>query len=44
MITWSTRLNERITHFISIPLNLPALKESLATFHKEVMANYSKVK
>ena len=44
MITWSNRLRERITHFISIPLNLPALKEKLAAFHKEVMAKCSKVK
>ena len=44
MITWSNRLREHITHFISIPLNLPSLKEKLATFHKEVMDKCSEVK
>ena len=44
MVVWSNRLRERITHFISIPLNHPTLMERLKAFQKEVMDKCSKVR
>lgn len=44
MIVWSNRLRERVTHFISIPLNHPALMDKLKLFQEEVMSKCSKVK
>lgn len=43
IIVWTNRTKERPTHFISIPLTQPHIKERVAEFKRAVLDSYGRV-
>jgi len=44
IVVWSSRLKEPPTHFISFPLNLPAIQDNFKDFRDIALASCQKVR
>lgn len=43
MVAWTNRFKEEPTHFISIPLNCPSIREKFRLFKEQVLATCGEV-